>query len=111
MSMTTARMERAVMTLSAVSSIKIEEELPQRLLGFSFARNSREHTIGYMMSRLWKLPRRTLIALIKLYQYTLSPDHGLLKHLHPYGFCRHHPTCSEYGKLMIRNRGAVVGSF
>lgn len=64
-----------------------------------------------MAIRLFELPKYSLIALITLYQRTLSPDHGPLRHLHPYGFCIHEPTCSEYGKLMIRERGAIVGSF
>lgn len=59
---------------------------------------------------LWHLPRRALIALITLYQRTLSPDHGPLRHLHPYGFCRHHPTCSQYAKEVLQSRGFVIGS-
>ncbi|MCB9808272.1 membrane protein insertion efficiency factor YidD [Candidatus Peribacteria bacterium] len=54
--------------------------------------------------------RNLLIFLIELYQKTLSPDHGPLKGLHPYGFCRHEPTCSEYGKKVIAERGAAIGS-
>ncbi|PJE75731.1 membrane protein insertion efficiency factor YidD [Candidatus Uhrbacteria bacterium CG10_big_fil_rev_8_21_14_0_10_48_11] len=34
--------------------------------------------------------------LVLLYQKTLSPDHGLFKHRHPYGWCQFYPTCSEY---------------
>ena len=55
------------------------------------------------------LPKIAALKLIKLYQATLSPDHGPLKGLHPYGFCRHEPTCSEYGKQMIGERGVIVG--
>jgi putative component of membrane protein insertase Oxa1/YidC/SpoIIIJ protein YidD len=58
---------------------------------------------------LWLLPRRTATALITLYQATLSPDHGPFRHLYTYGYCRHSPTCSEYGKRVIANRGVVVG--
>jgi hypothetical protein len=59
---------------------------------------------------LWQLPRSVLIAAITLYQQTLSPDHGPLRHLWRYGYCRHEPTCSEYGKRIIGERGAIVGS-
>ncbi len=42
---------------------------------------------------------------------TLSPDHGPLRHLHPYGFCRHEPTCSVYAAKMLHDRGLVIGMF
>lgn len=58
---------------------------------------------------LWLFPRRSMIALIRLYQATLSPDHGPLRVLHPYGFCRHEPTCSEYGVRILEQRGFVIG--
>ncbi len=61
------------------------------------------------MRNLLLLPRRLAILLIDVYQATLSPDHGPLKGLHPYGFCRHEPTCSEYGKRIIRERGLLIG--
>lgn len=57
-----------------------------------------------------RLPRRALIACVDLYQATLSPDHGPLRHLHPYGYCRHEPTCSAYAKIVIEGKGALVGS-
>ena len=37
-----------------------------------------------------------VIKIIKLYQKTLSFDHGLLKIYRPYGSCRYRPTCSDY---------------
>ncbi|MDD5623783.1 MAG: membrane protein insertion efficiency factor YidD [Candidatus Peribacteraceae bacterium] len=59
---------------------------------------------------IWLLPRKSIVALIALYQATLSPDHGPLRHLWHYGYCRHSPTCSEYGRRVITERGAIVGS-
>lgn len=56
-----------------------------------------------------RLPRRIVCALITLYQRTLSPDHGPLKELHPCGFCRHEPTCSQYAKEQIASRGVLRG--
>ena len=52
-----------------------------------------------------------LIKLIKLYQRTLSFDHGPKKNMFPYGFCRFKPTCSEYGILAIKKYGPIKGSF
>ncbi len=48
--------------------------------------------------------------MLRLYQMTLSPDHGPLKGLHPYGYCRHEPTCSMYGIQMLDQRGLIIGS-
>ncbi len=54
-------------------------------------------------------PRRSVVWLITLYQQTLSPDHGALKALHPYGFCRHEPTCSAFAIRTIAERGCILG--
>tara|TARA_Y100000310_G_scaffold175693_1_gene175760 strand:+ start:14073 stop:14363 length:291 start_codon:yes stop_codon:yes gene_type:complete len=64
----------------------------------------------YTRVHMMQFPRNTAIRLIELYQKTLSPDHGALKSMHPYGFCRHEPTCSEYGKQILAKRGLIVGS-
>ncbi len=53
--------------------------------------------------------KQLLIVLISIYQRTLSPDHGWLKPLYPYGACRFHPTCSEYTKQAIAKYGAWRG--
>ena len=50
-----------------------------------------------------------VIALITAYQKTFSPDHGPLRHLYTYGYCRHSPTCSEYAKEQLEKRGLVMG--
>ena len=49
------------------------------------------------------------ILCLRAYQATLSPDHGPLKGLHPYGFCRHEPTCSMYGIQVLDQRGLMIG--
>jgi putative membrane protein insertion efficiency factor len=51
----------------------------------------------------------TAIKSIKLYQKILSPDHGLFRHYHPYGFCRFQPSCSDYAILAIEKYGLVKG--
>ncbi|OGH93604.1 MAG: membrane protein insertion efficiency factor YidD [Candidatus Magasanikbacteria bacterium RIFOXYD2_FULL_41_14] len=55
--------------------------------------------------------RWPLLFLIRIYQKTISPDHGFFKNLFPHGYCRFYPTCSEYGYQAIKKRGLVVGSF
>ena len=64
----------------------------------------------FFVEQCWQLPRNMMIGVVSLYQHTLSPDHGPLRHLHPYGYCRHEPTCSAYAKLLLRQHGAVIGT-
>ncbi len=47
------------------------------------------------------LPGRLLIALVRVYQRTLSPIMG--------GQCKYLPTCSNYFIDAVRSRGALVG--
>lgn len=49
------------------------------------------------------------ISLIKIYQKTLSFDHGFLKVFFPHGFCRFRPTCSEYAILALERYGFFKG--
>jgi len=53
--------------------------------------------------------KHALISTIRLYQKTLSPDHGPLKVRYPAGYCRHYPTCSEYAIMAIEQKGALKG--
>ncbi|MFA5800507.1 MAG: membrane protein insertion efficiency factor YidD [Candidatus Peribacteraceae bacterium] len=57
------------------------------------------------------IPATASVVLIRLYQRTLSPDHGLLHSLYPYGFCRHHPTCSQYAIETLKSRSYPVAVF
>ncbi|PLX20431.1 membrane protein insertion efficiency factor YidD [Candidatus Parcubacteria bacterium] len=52
-----------------------------------------------------------LISIIKIYQKTLSPDHGLFSYKYKYGFCRFRPTCSDYAILAIEKKGIIKGTF
>jgi len=55
------------------------------------------------MSELASLPRRLAIALIRLYQLTISPMLGPT--------CRFAPSCSHYAQLCLRDHGLVRGSW
>ncbi|NCF75378.1 MAG: membrane protein insertion efficiency factor YidD [Xanthomonadaceae bacterium] len=54
-------------------------------------------------------PKKIILKLIRLYQKTLSFDHGLPKKFFPYGYCRFNPTCSEYGYQAIEKYGIIKG--
>lgn len=62
-----------------------------------------------MLNYLKYLPRKIVVNLIKLYQKTLSFDHGPLKNIYPHGFCRFSPTCSQYGVEAIGKYGIIKG--
>ena len=53
--------------------------------------------------------RELVISFIKLYQKTLSFDHGVMKIFYPHGFCRFYPTCSEYSIAAIKKYGILKG--
>lgn len=63
-----------------------------------------------LSSRLLLLPRTAVLGLIRVYQRTLSPDTGIFSFLFPHGYCRFHPTCSEYTYQAIQRYGIVAGS-
>jgi putative membrane protein insertion efficiency factor len=52
-----------------------------------------------------------IIKIIRFYQKTLSPDHGFFKFLHPHGFCRFYPSCSNYAIDAINKYGIIKGLF
>ena len=53
--------------------------------------------------------KKIAIAIIKLYQKTISFDHGPLKVFYPNGFCRFNPSCSQYGIEAIEKYGIIKG--
>jgi len=63
-----------------------------------------------MIKKINHFIRLPFLSLIRLYQLTLSPDHGLLKRFFPYGFCRFSPSCSEYNYQAINKYGILKGS-
>lgn len=63
------------------------------------------------MDRLVKYWRSFAVLPITLYQKTLSFDHGPMRVLFPHGYCRFHPTCSEYSKQVILKYGVFCGVF
>ena len=57
-----------------------------------------------------KILRAIIIFLIRVYQRTISPDHGILSIFYPGpGACRFNPTCSEYSILALKKYGLFKG--
>lgn len=55
--------------------------------------------------------KKILLILIRIYQKTLSPDHGLMKFFLKQGTCIYQPTCSEYTYQAINHFGAIKGTW
>ena len=57
---------------------------------------------GAVTRTLARLPRYAVMAVIKVYQLTISPLLGPT--------CKYYPSCSHYGLEAVRRHGAVVGT-
>jgi hypothetical protein len=55
------------------------------------------------------LPRNFFCGLIKVYQKTISPDHGLFKVFFAPGYCKFQPTCSVYCYDTLKKHGVIKG--
>lgn len=55
--------------------------------------------------------KSVVLFLIKIYQKTLSLDHGLLGKLIPLRACRFKPTCSAYSYQSISKYGLIKGGW
>lgn len=54
--------------------------------------------------------QKALIAAVKAYQKTLSPDHSFwARGLERPPYCKHIPSCSSYMVEAIEKRGAIIG--
>lgn len=49
--------------------------------------------------------------MIRVYQKTLSLDHGPLSRMKKYPLCKFYPTCSEYGRQAIGKHGVIKGGW
>lgn len=65
--------------------------------------------LEYFKNYVWHLPRKISVFFIKVYQKTLSPDHGFFKRFYPHGYCKFQPTCSEYARESVKKHGVVWG--
>lgn len=72
--------------------------------------SSIQEIITRMVDFIWRLPRNLVAFFIKVYQKTLSPDHGFMfSWMFPDGYCRFSPTCSEYSRQAVLKYGVVLG--
>jgi len=61
-----------------------------------------------MRLSVWQI-RFLVLKLIRIYQKTLSFDHGFFSYMYPHGFCRFRPTCSEYAYQAVGKYGVIKG--
>ena len=61
------------------------------------------------MNKFVIFPRLLVLKLIKIYQKSLSFDHGIFKSLFPQGYCKFYPTCSEYAYKAVEKHGVIKG--
>jgi len=53
-----------------------------------------------------------IVKIINIYQKYLSPDHSSFgKKKYPFGYCKYHPTCSEYSKLSFKKYWVIKWFF
>lgn len=55
--------------------------------------------------------RKIPLVLIKIYQKTVSLDHGILSKFFPTRVCRFHPSCSHYTYQAIERFGIIKGIY
>jgi uncharacterized protein len=55
--------------------------------------------------------KKILLFLIKIYQKTLSLDHGPLSYIYSERLCRFHPSCSQYTYEAVEKYGSLKGLF
>jgi len=55
------------------------------------------------------LAKYSILSAIRIYQKTLSFDHGIPRIFFPQGFCRFKPSCSEYAYQSIERFGVIKG--
>jgi putative membrane protein insertion efficiency factor len=55
--------------------------------------------------------KNIILKLIRIYQKTLSLDHGPLSYIYGERLCRFHPTCSEYTYQAIAKFGIIKGGW
>lgn len=66
--------------------------------------------ISTVLYRLFKLPQYAAQSLVRLYQKTLSPDHGYFRPWFPNGYCKHTPSCSSYSISAYEKYGFIRGT-
>ncbi len=55
------------------------------------------------------LIKKVVLQFIKVYQKTISLDHGLLSHITQKRQCRFYPTCSQYTYTAVERYGVLRG--
>ncbi len=62
-----------------------------------------------MFKKIVSIPKQLSLLFIRLYQKTISPDHGFFRHAFPVGYCKFQPSCSQYGYEAVAKYGFIGG--
>ncbi len=74
-------------------------------------KNLKKSTLN-SLRMLLELPKGFELLLIRIYQKTLSLDHGYLGKVYPnLRACKFSPTCSEYGYESVKRFGLIKGNY
>ncbi|MDD5567461.1 MAG: membrane protein insertion efficiency factor YidD [Patescibacteria group bacterium] len=57
------------------------------------------------------MAKKLTLGIIRIYQKSLSPDHGVFSSHNMFGCCRFKPTCSEYLYQAIEKHGLWRGGW
>jgi len=55
------------------------------------------------------MARAIALGFIRLYQATVSPDHGVVRIFFKDGYCKFHPSCSAYTYGCVERHGVLKG--
>jgi uncharacterized protein len=55
--------------------------------------------------------KRVILWIIRLYQKTLSFNHGILSKISTKRYCRFHPSCSQYAYEAVERFGVIRGAW
>lgn len=63
----------------------------------------------FVIKFILNIPKLIVLKTLRVYQKLFSPDHGPLRVFYPHGYCKYHPTCSQYTYEAVDKLGIIRG--